>query len=173
MMQVGPDNARLRDFVMSLRAELAADCPSGPLFGESLCTRLAIEMISCRSVEGVRLDQYKGGLSKPQLRRVLDYIDSFLDHKLTVDELARLAGLSRYHFGKAFKQSTGTTLHRYVLSRRLWRAEELLSYARSTLVDIAAAVGFANQSHFTAVFKSRIGISPGAYQKRNRMVALS
>jgi AraC family transcriptional regulator len=164
---VGGDDSVLRHLVLSLRAELLAECPTGRLLGEALCTRLAIELVRGYSVERVRLDYYKGGLSKPQLRRVLDYVESFLDHDLAVDELAQVAGLSRYHFGKAFRQSTGTTLHRYVLSRRIWRAQELLSKPSSTLVDVAGAVGFSNQSHFTAVFTTRLGISPGAYRNRD------
>jgi AraC family transcriptional regulator len=165
--QVGNDDSVLRNLLFRLQAEFAAQCPSGPLYGESLCTRLAIEMMKKYSVERIRLDHYKGGLAKPQLRRVLDYVDSFLDQNLNVDELARVAGLSRYHFGKAFKHSTGTTVHSYVLSRRIWRAQELLLQRGSSLLDVAGATGFSNQSHFTTIFTARIGISPGAYRSRH------
>jgi len=109
----------------------------------------------------------KGGLSIPQLARVFDHVDSFLDHHLTVDELARVACLSKYHFGKAFRQSTGITVHQYVTSRRIGASKRLLSNAKSALADIAAGLGFANQSHFTAVFKARVGVPPGAYRKQN------
>jgi AraC family transcriptional regulator len=154
----------LRELVFKLQAELAAGCPTGPLVGESLCTHIAVEIAKNYSIEHIRFEHYKGGLSKPSLRRVLEYIDAFIDHDLTVDTLAKLAGLSRYHFGKMFKQSTGTTLHRYVLTRRIRRAEQLLRSSKSPLADVAAAVGFPNQSHFTTAFRQVIGTTPGEYR---------
>lgn len=115
------------------------------------------------SLDSIR-PEYRGGLAGPQLTRVLHYVDSFLDENLTVDLLAEIAGLSRYHFGRAFKYTTGDTVHSYVLSRRIQRAQELLLRRNSTLVEVAAATGFSSQSHFTTVFKLRLGISPGAYR---------
>ena len=113
------------------------------------------------------LNEHKGGLSKTQLHSILDYIDSHLDEALTVDELARIACLSRYHFGKMFKQSSGKTPHQYVLARRIERARDLLSRRRNSLVEIALAAGFRNQSHFTSVFSSRVGVTPAAYRRWN------
>jgi AraC family transcriptional regulator len=167
IMQVGGDDPLLKTLIFALQTELAAGCPGGPLYGESICTWLAIGMMEKYSIQRIRLDQYKGGLAKPQLQRLLDYIDSFLEQHLTLDQLARLAGLSRFHFLRAFKHSTGTTVHRYVLSRRIWRAQELLVKPGSSLVEVASATGFSNQSHFTAVFTARNGISPGAYRARS------
>lgn len=59
------------------------------------------------SIKRVRLDPYRGGLSRPQLRSKLDHIDPLPNHSLTADELAQEARLRRYHFAKSSKQSTG------------------------------------------------------------------
>ncbi|MFL6350506.1 MAG: helix-turn-helix transcriptional regulator [Bryobacteraceae bacterium] len=116
------------------------------------------------AMDPVQWVQYKGGLSNCRLKRVLEYIDTCNEHNLTADEVAQVAGLGRYHFGKMFKQSTGFRLHQYVLSRRLQRAEELLRDPRHPLADVAAATGFSNQSHFTTVFARTVGMPPGAYR---------
>jgi AraC family transcriptional regulator len=92
---------------------------------------------------------------------------------LTGNAIARVAGLSKYHFGKAFRQTTGVTLHGYVLARRMRLAHELLAKSDLPLAGVAAAAGFSNQSHFTSVFSTRIGISPGAYRQMKRRVTVS
>jgi AraC family transcriptional regulator len=125
---------------------------------------VALTVVRKYSIEPVPRDQYKGGLSKVRLRRVLDYIDSYLAQSLAIEELAQVAGLSKYHFGKMFKQSTNVTIHQYVLSRRIGQAQKLLSDPRYSLAYVALAAGFPNQSHFTTVFTSRMGITPAAYR---------
>jgi AraC-like DNA-binding protein len=111
---------------------------------------------------------YRGGLSGRQLRRALEFIDANATLKLTADTIAGAVGLSKYHFGKAFKQSTGVTLHSYVLARRVCRSKELLAYSDLPLAAVAQSAGFSSQSHFTAMFSTRMGISPGSYRSLNR-----
>jgi len=163
----------LRDLVLRLRAEVKAGCPGGPLLGESICTKLTEELIQRYSIGQARPEQYKGGLSGAQLRRALEYIDEGLNLNLTGNGIATVAGLSKYHFGKAFKQSTGMTLHSYVLNRRIRRSRELLVRSDLPLAAVAVAAGFSNQSHLTAVFSTRIGMSPRAYRKMRHAVAVS
>jgi AraC family transcriptional regulator len=163
----------LKDLVLKLQAEVTAGHPTGPLLGESICTRLAEELIQRYSIGRPRLDRYKGGLSGAQLRRTLEFIDEFLDLDLTGKSIAGVAGLSKYHFGKAFRQSTGMPLHSYVLARRMRRSQELLVKSDLPLAAVAEAAGFSNQSHFTSVFSSRMGISPGSYRQMRRRVSVS
>jgi AraC-like DNA-binding protein len=163
----------VRDLVLRLRAEVTAGCPSGPLLGESICTKLAEELIQRYSIGRARPEQYKGGLSGSQLRRALEYIDEGLNLSLSGNSIATVAGLSKYHFGKAFKQSTGMTLHSYVLNRRIRRSRELLARSDLPLAAVAAAAGFSNQSHLTTLFSTRIGMSPRAYRKVRRPVSVS
>jgi AraC family transcriptional regulator len=169
----GGDDPVLRNLILRLRADVVAGCPAGPLFGESICTRLTEELILRYSIGRARPEQYKGGLSGAQLRRAMEYIDECLNLSLNGDTIARMAGLSKYHFGKAFKQSTGMTLHSYVLSRRIRHSRELLVRSDLPLAAIAEAAGFSNQSHLTTIFSTRIGISPYAYRKMRRPVSLA
>jgi AraC family transcriptional regulator len=131
------------------------------------------ELIQRYSIGSLRLDRYKGGLSGAQLRRTLEYIDESLDGDLTRKRIADVAGLSKYHFGKAFRESTGMSLHSYVLARRMRRSQELLVKSDLPLTAIADATGFSNQSHFTSAFSSRMGVSPGSYRQMRGRVSVS
>jgi AraC family transcriptional regulator len=168
----GQDPA-LKALLLQLQADLAAGCPSGPLFAESLCVKIAETIIQRYSLGRTRLDEYKGGLSGARLRLTLEYIDENLDLDLDGDSIAAVSGLSKYHFGKAFKQSTGMTLHSYVLMRRMRRGQELLVQTDHSLAAVADAAGFSNQSHFTSLFSTRLGISPRAYRQTRRRLSLS
>jgi AraC family transcriptional regulator len=107
----------------------------------------------------------QGGLPPATLRRVREYVDSHLDETIDVGSLAAAAGLSTYHFARAFKRSEGTTPHDFVLKRRIAKARELLSRPNLPLSEIAVAAGFADQSHFTRRFHEVTGMSPGQFRK--------
>lgn len=77
-------------------------------------------------------------------------------------QLADAASLSRYQLVRQFAQATGLTPHAYLLQRRLQLARHLMG-AGTPLADVAAASGFADQSHLTRLFTRSFGITPGAY----------
>jgi AraC family transcriptional regulator len=104
-----------------------------------------------------------------RLKRVLQYVDKNLSAKITLQEMAAVAGLSRMHFAAQFRAATGVRPHEYLLRRRIERAQELLEQAEVTLVDIALTVGFQTQAHFTTVFKRFVGDTP--YQWRSAYLA--
>jgi AraC-like DNA-binding protein len=99
-------------------------------------------------------------LQKWRLKRVLQYVDDHLAAKITLQELATVAGLSRMHFAAQFRTAIGMRPHEFLLKRRIERAEELLRRAEVSLVDVALTVGFQTQAHFTTVFKRFAGDTP-------------
>lgn len=99
-------------------------------------------------------------LQKWRLKRVLQYVDDHLAAKITLQDLATVAGLSRMHFAAQFRTAIGMRPHEYLLKRRIERAEELLKQAEVSLVDVALTVGFQTQAHFTTVFKRFAGDTP-------------
>jgi AraC-like DNA-binding protein len=107
----------------------------------------------------------RGGLPPATLRRIREYVDTHLDQNIELESLAATAELSLYHFARTFKQSEGTTPHAFVLERRLARARELLARTDLSLSEVAFAVGFADQSHFTRRFRQMVGVSPGQFRK--------
>lgn len=104
-----------------------------------------------------------------RLKRVLQYVDKNLTAKITLQDMAAVAGLSRMHFAAQFRAATGVRPHEYLLRRRIERAQELLKQAEVALVDIALTVGFQTQAHFTTVFKRFVGDTP--YQWRSAYLA--
>ena len=102
----------------------------------------------------------RGGLPPALTHRICEYIESHLDQKIGLEALAGMAGLSTHHFARAFHQSVGMSPHSYLLSRRLERAEQMLRETRLPLSEIAAATGFADQSHLSRHFRRRTGMSP-------------
>ncbi|WP_134496487.1 helix-turn-helix transcriptional regulator [Microvirga pakistanensis] len=97
------------------------------------------------------------------IARARDYLDGHLGQEVDLADLARLAGLSRSHFIRAFAKETGFTPHAYLVDRRFRAASRLLSRGEAP-GDVAAACGFFDQSHLNRVFKARMGVTPGAYR---------
>ena len=93
-------------------------------------------------------DVPRGGLAPGALRRVREYIAAHIHENLDISTLAAHAGLSTYHFSRAFKASVGMPPHRYLLEQRVRKAAELIERSEQLLVNIALAVGFADQAHF-------------------------
>jgi AraC-like DNA-binding protein len=108
------------------------------------------------------------GLPPGGLRRVTEYVAAHLAEDLTLDKLAAHAGLSVHHFARAFKMSTGMPPHRYLLQQRIQRATELLEHTAQPIVDIALAVGFADQAHFSRSFHSLAGLTPSQFRRAHR-----
>ena len=105
----------------------------------------------------------RGGLPPRALRRVREYIEAHLEQTISIEALAGIVGLSKYHFARAFKQSEGLTPHDYLLQCRVRRAQELLANTDLSLAEIALASGFSDQSHCARHFRERVGITPRSY----------
>jgi AraC family transcriptional regulator len=108
-------------------------------------------------------------LQKWRLKRVFDYIDVHLTNKITLMDLAAVAGLSRMHFASQFRMATGLRPHEFLLRRRIRRAEELLRNSRMAIVEIALTVGFQTQAHFTTVFKRFVGCTPRQWRTTGQL----
>ena len=98
------------------------------------------------------------------LLRAKDLADARYAEPLTVDDLARAAGLSRAHFSRAFRRAFGESPHAYLLTRRLERAARLLRTTDWTVAEIALAVGWRSVGSFTSSFTRTYGCSPTAYR---------
>lgn len=104
------------------------------------------------------------------LRRARDHIDRDYAAPLDLDQLARVAGVSKYHFARSFEATYGETPIRYLTRRRIERAQDLLRVANLTVTEVCTAVGFASLGSFSARFTAVVGENPVAY--RNRWAAL-
>ena len=107
-----------------------------------------------------------------RIHKVQDYIESNIDSSLSIEELADIAGFSKYHFHRIFKGIVDEPLSRYVNRLKLERATHLLTYRTDmTITDIAYHFGFTDSAVFSRAFKSHYGISPSQYRNDNSKIA--
>ncbi|MDF2692315.1 MAG: transcriptional regulator [Labilithrix sp.] len=114
-----------------------------------------------------KLKDGRGGLAPWQQRRAKELIRENLDGGIAISRLAEECRLSRSHFVRAFKESTGLPPHRWLTQRRIDAAKTRMRDSPSSLADIARECGFAHQSHFAKVFTEVVGESPSAWRRAN------
>jgi AraC family transcriptional regulator len=105
------------------------------------------------------------GLAPWQVRRVLAHIEADLNTPIRNKDLAALARLSTFHFNVAFRNSVGESPHRYIIRRRVERAQGLMLSTDRSLSDIAAECGLADQAHLTRLFRRIVGESPAVWRR--------
>ncbi len=123
-----------------------------------------VALLAARMTDRLPRALARGGIAAAALRRVAELVEARLADPLAVEDLAAAAGLSAFHFARAFKQATGETPHRFVLRRRLERAKQALACGEPP-ARVAAACGFSSQSHFGARFREATGLTPGSYAR--------
>jgi AraC family transcriptional regulator len=152
----------------TVSSELRSPTPMASLLVETLSAALGVYIL--RSYSNLSAASHpppttKGALDGRRLARVLAFIDAHLDRELSLEELAREACLSAFHFARSFKAATGVSPHRYVLQRRLDHAKALLITRTLSLAEVALACGFSSQAHFSSSFKQANGVSPSLFAR--------
>ena len=102
----------------------------------------------------------------PHLRRAHDHLDRHYQRPLDLDQVAAVAGVSKYHFARCFEATYGETPMRYLTRRRIERAQDLLRVANLTVTEVCMTVGFASLGSFSSRFTALVGESPTAYRNR-------
>lgn len=102
-----------------------------------------------------------------RLARALALAEARLHQDISLSELAEAAGLSRFHFARAFRTAVGETPHAYLRRQRCERAKALMTAGGMTLAEIALACGFAHQAHFTTAFRRVVGTTPGHWRQES------
>lgn len=161
---VGIRDPVIEGMAAAWRQDLAERGSGGRLYAESLGSALAVHIFRTYGDGMNRPRPVIGGLGALRLRRVTDYIEAHLAEDVSLRDLAAVAGLSTHHFGEAFKASTGTSPHRYLIDQRIRRAKELLLGAGRSIAEVALAVGFASHSHFTDIFRKLTGTTPSRFR---------
>lgn len=108
------------------------------------------------------------GVSTDAMGHAIEYINRNLSSGLTVDRICRAVHVSKYHFCRKFKRSTGLTVMNYVLKTRIVSAKNLLRKTSRSVSEISEDCGFSSISYFCRVFKQDVGVSPLEYRKMNR-----
>jgi AraC family transcriptional regulator len=154
--------------VGQLGRELKAGGGSGRLYAEELLQALAVHLIAHHTREEPTGRAVTGGLPGYRLNRVKDYVLHHLDQDLSLDDMADEVEMNPYHFLRLFKQSTGTTPYQWVIAQRIEAAKRLLKETDWPVMQVALEVGYQSQSHFTTLFKRKVGVPPGRYRRLTR-----
>jgi AraC family transcriptional regulator len=100
------------------------------------------------------------------------YIESHFESEIRLDEVARLAGVSRFHLLKAFGYATGYSVMRYVRHRRLTQAARALADGESDILGLALKVGYGSHEAFTRAFREQFGLTPSQVRERHTVSGL-
>ena len=124
---------------------------------DAAVVRLTERLLDASGAGGaVRLDDVA-------VARARELLDAETARVVGSAELEAVSGLTRYELARQFRAALGTSPYRYSVMRRIDRARRELDTG-STLADVAATTGFADQAHFTRVFKARLGVTPARYR---------
>jgi AraC family transcriptional regulator len=153
--------------VLALKADLESCRPGGRLYAESMTNTLVVHLVRNYSAHQPKSIHRSAGLSPLQLKSVIDYIQTYLDRDLGLEELAQIAQLSSHHFCRSFKRSTGFTPHQYLIRQRVERAKLLLKAGKMGILEVAMDCGFTHQSHLNRHFKRLTGVTPKVFSQQS------
>jgi AraC family transcriptional regulator len=158
-----PAAARIMEL---LSAEARIHEPSARLFVEQAIDLLCIQLLRKHAALSIPVTRPPAGLPPWQIKRVTTYMLEHLGESLTLDELAGVIHLSRFHFCTAFRQATGKTPHEWLVIQRIDMARKLLEDRVLNITEVGLAVGYATPSAFTAAFRKIVGCTPTDFRRR-------
>lgn len=139
------------------------DLTSGVMF-EAMSRVLLVKLLQRYGQQRPEDVALSARFTSDHYKRVLAFIRANLERTITVDDLAREAGMSTSHFARVFKETVGETPMQYVMAYRVEQAIGMMKDRGRPLGDIALACGFADQAHFSRSFKQVTGQTPRAYR---------
>lgn len=134
---------------------------------DTLLNSLIVQLVAQCSTLSEQSALAPHSLSPRRLRRVLDFMESNLGSEIELDDLASVAGSSRFHFSRAFREATGFPPYRYLIHRRMDAAKTLLCEDALSISQIADQCGFNSQSQFSTMFRRVFGTSPARFRREH------
>lgn len=160
-------DARIEAIGWAVKADLEAITPSDPLYVDLLAHALAVRLIETASGQPTEPENRSTPkLSVRQLRLLTEFIETNLDQKLHLVDLATVAAISVTRLKTLFRNSTGVPVHQYVIRRRVEYARALMAATTMPASEVAAAAGFAHQSHMASTMRRLLGQTPGDIVRR-------
>lgn len=155
-------DAQLWHLALAEKAELEAGCPTGSAYTEGIAEVMSLSLM-LRHGAAVR-ENDGANPAAARLSGVLTHIGEHIDEDLRLEALATVAHMSTDAFRHFFKKALGVAPHQYILQKRIERAKRLLAQPRLPIAEIAYALGFSSQAHFSTSFRKFVGSSPKRYQ---------
>ena len=162
-----PDSVTSR-LLLSATNGLESSAALDALFRQQLTDLVATRLLAEHVDAPATFQPTLGGLSPSVLRRAIERLRSDSDADVSLAALAADADLSRFHFCRAFKESTGLSPHAWLRQHRLEQAMNMLRDTDEQVVSIAAALGYSSQTAFAAAFRKLTGETPSDWRRRRR-----
>ncbi|MEM7676259.1 MAG: helix-turn-helix transcriptional regulator, partial [Myxococcota bacterium] len=131
----------------------------------SLARVFVVKLLQSYGLEREAAREFGSGFTAAHYKRVLDFLAGNFGKPISVEQIAREAGMSAAHFSRLFKETIGETPHQFLTDFRIERAREMLADRERPMIDIALACGFADQPHFSRTFSRLTGQSPREFRK--------
>jgi AraC family transcriptional regulator len=148
----------------SMYREAVAPGFAASLFAESMGLAIQVEIArydrAARPRDGVR----GGALATWQLNRIESYVRDNLSADISLNELARLIGISVRHLSRVMREEKDVSVHRWIANRRLSEARRLLTQTDLPVQDIAQRSAFHSTSAFASAFRAACGLTPGRFR---------
>ena len=151
--------------------EIRRGCPNGTLFAESLSVGVALHLCRTRGIHAPPAAGERGQLTRWQWSHLRDLIDNDLTGDLSLSALAASVNLSKPHFVRLFRNTAGTSPHRYIVQIRTERARHMIQTSKLPLAEIASEAGFTSQSHLGRIFRRTYGVTPGDVRRQREQKA--
>lgn len=166
--RTGHPDAITSRLLLSAADSLDGSATLDTLFRQQLTDLLATRLLAAHVGVAATPQPTIGGLSPLILRRAIERLRSDSDADVSLSALASDAGLSRFHFCRAFKESTGLSPHAWLRQHRLEQAMNMLRETDDSIVSVAAALGYSSQTAFAAAFRKLTGETPSDWRRRVR-----
>ena len=154
------DDPLLQQVVLGVAAKLREGAPE--IYADSVAQFLTMHMLVRHAGHEITKACAR---DEARMRRVCDYINEHLAEEVSLQDLAKVAYVSRFHLIRIFKQTCGETPYQRLTRLRIQRAQRLLATCDTPITQIALECGSTNQTHFAAAFRRLVGLSPRAYRQ--------
>ena len=101
--------------------------------------------------------------ARKEIAKSIEFFHDHLNSEFSLDEVASVADMSKFHFARVFKQETGKTPYQFFVDLKIQKAAELLKTGEFNVTDVCFMLGFKSHSHFTRVFSRKVGVAPSDY----------
>lgn len=164
---VGRDLPLLRALFTALIAQVEVPGFASRLVLDTLLQSFLVQLLCELSTLSGATPNALHSIAPRRLQRVLDYIEANLADEIELDDLAGVAGSSRFHFSRAFRDATGFPPYRYLVHRRIDAAKTLLLEDTKSIDEISATCGFKSAAQFAVMFKQVFGTTPSRFRREH------
>jgi AraC family transcriptional regulator len=157
------------NLMLALRDEVEVAGPAGRLFAETVATLISLQLVRRYSSADIAINPTNlSKVATVDFERTIEFIEEHLGADLALSTLAEVADMPVSSFVRGFRAATKMSPHKYLVQRRILRAQELLRFQDCSISEIAYRLGFSSQSHFSTVFRTLVGESPAEFRLQFR-----